>query len=90
MNLESDSGIKYRLDYVNKRLAGKTIKGFSSEGSTRAFVEFTDGSIGMIEILNENGKESYLAIMPPADISESLRRGSNSLGMPNVQDEPRR
>jgi len=66
MNLETDFGIKYKINFVDKELRGKTIRSISSDNdSTRAYIGFTDGTIGMIEILCERGGKPYLSIIPP-------------------------
>jgi hypothetical protein len=78
MNSETDYGIRHQLAYVNGKLAGKTIQNITSDNPKRAYLSFSDGSIGMVEVLNEVGKEPYLAIMPPNEISDVLRKGLGS------------
>jgi len=74
MNLESDFGIKNRLDFVNEKLRGKRIKKLSRAESKSVMVEFEDGSMGRIEVLNEDDGESYLSVMPPNNLSEAYRK----------------
>lgn len=57
--------IKSRIDYVNSELSGKTIKRLFDADFTRVFVEFTDGSVGMIEMMDTSGGESFLSVLPP-------------------------
>lgn len=87
MNSELELGIKYRADFVNEKLRGKTIKKLFGESSERVFVEFEDESQGMIEVLQENGDgRPFLSVMPPTDFSEAYREISRE----NEQGETRR
>jgi hypothetical protein len=74
VNTMGDFAVAENLKLVNQKLAGKTIKKFFDANRNRVFVEFTDGSQGMIETMLEGGDgDSFLSVVPPTEFSEEFR-----------------
>lgn len=55
--------IANNVKFVNKALDGKTIRQVYGADQSRVFIEFWDGSTTMIEILESEKGEKFLAVL---------------------------